>query len=378
LRFPCIYAVGICAGIAAAAVYTVKIYSSSAAVAAVTFSEYLRAFDKVYDDPDEYRRRKMIFESRLRLLQAAETTKGRTWSVGVGPFTDLTDEERAAYLGYVGRPSTRARKPMVLAAGFKAAALPKSIDWRAHSPSVVTPVKSQGGCGGCWAFAAVEVLESRLALATGKLARLSPQELISCTDNPQHCGGNGGCTGSTPEIAFDYIRMHGLADEDHYPYVGSTGVCSAKTQFAIGVGETEYVAVEVNSSQALLEAVAEGPVAVALDASSWGDYTGGVWTGCDQINPVLNHAVVVEGYGVSAGGLPYWLIRNSWGTRWGEQGYIRLQRRMELPNICGVDTKTELGFGCGDHPPPITVCGECGILADPVYVRWKPSMTQVE
>merc|ERR1719453_2792755 len=108
--------------------------------------------------------------------------------------------------------------------------MPESLDWRekktATGAQVVTPVKSQGLCGSCWAFSATETFESMYAIATGEAAPvLSPQQIVSCSPNPDHCGGSGGCDGSTQPLAFDYTKTAGITTEADYPYAGSTGKC---------------------------------------------------------------------------------------------------------------------------------------------------------
>merc|ERR1712070_1278364 len=123
----------------------------------------------------------------------------------------------------------RTRGPMFMGAAKKHdlefGDLPDSKDWREEG-NVVTDAKDQGGCGSCWAFSATETLESHLAIATGEDAQiLSPQQIVSCSPNPQHCGGSGGCDGSTQPLAFDYTKTAGITTEANYPYRGTTGTC---------------------------------------------------------------------------------------------------------------------------------------------------------
>lgn len=101
--------------------------------------------------------------------------------------------------------------------------LPQEVDWRVHTPKVTTDVKNQGMCGSCWAVAATAALESHIALQTGKLLTLSPQELVSCVTNPEHCGGAGGCEGATYELAFSHVAKHGMVLETEFPYKSAMG-----------------------------------------------------------------------------------------------------------------------------------------------------------
>lgn len=204
--------------------------------------------------------------------------------------------------------------------------LPPSIDWR--TKSVVSPVKDQGACGSCWAFAATAVIESHVALNSGLLFDLSPQQITSCTPNPNKCGGNGGCAGATCELAFDYVAgtTTGILQEFQYSYssyYGNTGVCQVPSGGVATVGG--YVKLPENNYTALMNAIATvGPIAISVEAQ-WGGYEEGVFNGCTDANTDINHAVVLVGYG-EQDGQKYWLVRNSWSPSWGEAGYIKLLR----------------------------------------------------
>jgi cathepsin L len=216
--------------------------------------------------------------------------------------------------------------------------LPTAVDWRLHG-GVVTPVKNQGGCGSCWAFAATAALESHIAIRTGKLFSLSMQELVSCAPNPKDCGGQGGCTGSTAELAYDFVAKHGVVDEwtfgyqsYHGEHVNCTimpdrkGVVSLRGRdddapirgavaSIIGVSNLPS-----NHYATLLAAVATmGPVVINVAASGWSLYKGGVFDDDNSKTREVNHAVVLEGYGTDQEtGQDYWLVRNSWGPLWGK------------------------------------------------------------
>jgi len=244
--------------------------------------------------------------------------------------------------------------------------LPSAVDWR--DSGVITAVKDQGGCGSCWAFAATESIESNLIQNTGKNVKLSPQDIVSCTPNPQHCGGTGGCSGATAELAFDYVHAKGVASDADYPYTQQTGTCkpsvtkTAKIDGYVKLGENNYTD--------LLTAVATvGPISVSVDASPWFSYSSGVFTGCPKSGNVdINHAVQLVGYGTS-GSLDYWIVRNSWGAGWGEKGYIRMEKHSDgdMSKWCYQDDTPSDGSGCDGGPPVITVCGSCGIWYDNCY-----------
>lgn len=175
-------------------------------------------------------------------------------------------------------------------------ALPASLDWR--EKGVVTPVKDQGGCGGCWSFSAAETLESHIAIKTGKLFNFSEQEILACTPNPNQCGGTGGCSGATQELAFDYVTTKGITTETQWPYEMRSGTCDWTGKKAVAT-ITSYATIPFNNYTALMNAVVSiGPIAVSGAAEPWQTYESGVFNGCSgNIGTDVDHAIVLEGYG---------------------------------------------------------------------------------
>jgi cathepsin L len=286
--------------------------------------------------------------------------------MGVNKFTDMTNAERSMYFGYSSSMAHTMHKDLPLAdiPNVAVSDLPTSVDWR--EKKVVTAVKDQGGCGSCWAFAAVETIESSLIQATGKTVLLSTQNMVSCTPNPNHCGGTGGCGGATCELGYEYVANKGIATEKDYPYRAQTGKCDETKPKSVKA--SGFVKLPENNYTALLTSIAlTGPIAVSVDAGPWMSYSSGVFTGCGTSRIVINHAVQAVGYG-SAGGKDYWIVRNSWGGFWGESGYIRLFRHSDgAMTHCGVDPSPQDGTGCDGGPPQVTVCGSCGIWYDSSY-----------
>merc|ERR1712187_749930 len=229
---------------------------------------------------------------------------------------------------------------------------------------------NQGACGGCWAFSAAETLESHLAIATGKPApKLSTQQLISCTPNPRHCGGTGGCGGATQPLAFNYTEAAGITTEEAYPFSGSTGTCEP-SEIKPVAKNAGFTVLPSNDYTALMNAVvAKGPISISVAAGGmgWQLYGGGIMKpGRNTGDYTIDHAVQLVGYG-EENGVMYWLVRNSWGEDWGEDGYIRIQRFGEGKEPCGMDNRPQDGMACEGDTKPVQYCGVCGILSQSSY-----------
>mmetsp|Transcript_51921 Transcript_51921/g.149700 ORF Transcript_51921/g.149700 Transcript_51921/m.149700 type:complete len:373 (+) Transcript_51921:101-1219(+) len=340
---------------------------ASAAAAPLDFDAYCAAYGKAYAG-EERAERQALFEQRLAMFAELNARPGRTWTAGPGPLTDMWPEEMQRFFGYAGRSEAAVMlEPMSAKEGQDVHKLPIAVDWRNQTPSIVPPVRSQGSCGSCWAFSAVATIESVVAQATGTMPTLSPQQITSCTPNPKNCGGGGGCMGATAQLAYNYTVEKGIADLETAPYTSGrtarTGVCKADYPAVAGI--TGYVQLPLNNAPSLLRAVAtKGLISVSVDANRWSWYRSGIFDHCNKENPIPNHAVTLVGYGEEAG-VMYWLIQNSWGTGFGEAGYIRLRRYKDEP--CGLNTDPQQNSGCDGGPPSVTVCGECAVLSDSSY-----------
>eukprot|EP01127_Copromyxa_protea_P009245 TRINITY_DN2163_c0_g1_i1.p1 TRINITY_DN2163_c0_g1~~TRINITY_DN2163_c0_g1_i1.p1 ORF type:complete len:389 (-),score=97.59 TRINITY_DN2163_c0_g1_i1:35-1162(-) len=337
-----------------------------------TFEQYEVEFGKHYSHRAERQLRKELFEKRLAQIRE-HNSRNLSWKEGVNHLTDRSDKEFKAMRGGIPNHTPRPH-PHFQVKADKEYNLEElellNVDWR--EKGIITAVKDQGGCGSCWSFATAEVVESYYALSTGILSALSEQQILDCTPNPDQCGGTGGCGGGTAQLAFARIQqMGGLATEWTYPYVSYFGQ-DQKCKFDPSntppfANISDFYTLPQNKYAPLLEHIAtKGPVAISVDASAWQYYEGGVFDGCNQTNPDLDHAVLLVGYGTDAKLGPYWLIRNSWGPKWGELGYIRIKRQNEEAR-CGEDLTPKDGDGCADSPPTVKVCGTCGILYDNCY-----------
>lgn len=208
---------------------------------------------------------------------------------------------------------------------FNTTILPSSVDWR--SKNAVTPVKDQGQCGSCWSFSTTGALEGVYSIQTGKLIPFSEQQLVDC-DNYKHGGKDHGCNGGLMDNAFSWIQKNGgLCSEDSYPYISQTGQTQTCQTTCSVVPKSKIQSwVDVQSTdEGLMTAIAQQPVSIAIEADQrdFQLYKSGVFTG--KCGTTLDHGVLVVGYGTE-NTQDYYLVKNSWGTTWGDQGYIKLGR----------------------------------------------------
>jgi len=329
------------------------------------YKRFLEEHGKGYSTTFEMAKREQIFNENMKEILAQNAKEDKTWFAAPNKFTDMTNEEFKA-TGHGHYPHKEGAFEKADLSGFKVEDLPDSVDWREHD-GVVTAVKDQGGCGSCWAFSVTETMESQLAIATGNPAPiLSPQQVVSCAPNPDHCGGSGGCDGSTQPLGFNYTMSAGQTTEESYPYTARTGTCD-ESKIKPVAQNGGFKSLTTNSYTELATAVANvGPVAISVAAGGfgWQIYGGGVYT--DGGDYVMDHAVGLVGYGVD-GDKMYWTVRNSWGSGWGENGYIRLQRFGEGNEPCGMDNNPQDGDACAGDTDPREYCGMCGILSASAY-----------
>ncbi|GBL74643.1 Cathepsin L [Araneus ventricosus] len=294
------------------------------------WENYKIVFNKSYNSSEEPIRRR-IWELSVLAVQTHNLEASlnmHSFTIGINHFSDRLMHEYVTMNGLkkVNRPSNSTFSSHFLAP--ENANYPDSVDWRKEG--FVTGVKDQKDCGSCWAFSATGSLEGQHKRKTGKLVSLSEQNLIDCST----LEGNSGCNGGLIDYAFDYIKKHGIDTEKSYPYMAKDQQCHFNKQ-NVGAILTGYVDIPENDEEALKKAVATvGPVSVAINAKGYGFtfYKSGIYEvpKCDPNN--LNHAVLIVGYG-SENGKDYWILKNSWGTSWGEHGYAKFARNK---NMCGI------------------------------------------
>jgi len=318
------------------------------------FDAFLVKFNKSYSGA-EYKTRMGYFSQHMLALEnqkATMTAQGQsTWSVGVTQFFDLS---RAEFQQWAGGRKYSAEQLAIscLANGVTSpkldvSAIPTAFSWLGKSPAVVSPIKNQGQCGSCWAFSTISVIESKFAIMGHALTSFSEQEIVDCShgcslEPPYGQVCNQGCDGGWQWNAFeDIMTWKGVETEASYPYTAVTGTCKG-TNNNQEAPITNYTCLTVpqgkiaDEGQMAAYLVANGPISIAMDAGILESYTSGIIKPtagqCSQVQ--LDHAIVIVGYGVDAGtSTNFWIVRNSWGTGWGEAGYFRIVRGV---NACGL------------------------------------------
>ena len=298
------------------------------------FSNFQERFNKRYATLQELETRFAVFRKNLITIIQHNADLTQNFTMGVNQFTDLTPEEfKSRVIG--DRVKTTLGSFGCKSFASTASGAPAALDWR--NKGVVNPVRDQGQCGSCWAFATTANAESAWALAKGQLLDLSEEYLVDCAQGVGYY--NMGCNGGNPDSAFKYMITNGQCTESSYPYVagstktaGNCHTCTSVAKFSACYDVTP------NDQVALKGAVAKQPVSIAIEADTryFQSYSGGILTStsCGQN---LDHAVEIVGYG-EENGIKYWNVRNSWSSSWGEQGYVRILRSDSTNDIgiCGV------------------------------------------
>lgn len=287
---------------------------------------------KQYETDTQEEARYAIWRDNLRKIQQ-HNSEGHSYTLAMNQFGDLTvDEYRFFFLGVRAHFSNETEREGSHFLPPSGVTLPDTVDWR--TKGYVTPVKNQGQCGSCWAFSATGSLEGQHFKKTGQLVSLSEQNLVDCSRSY----GNHGCEGGLMDYAFKYIEANkGLDTEASYPYKARDESCHF-IRADVGATDTGYMDIQSGSESALQSAVATvGPISVAIDAShaSFQLYHKGVYNEPACSSTQLDHGVLAVGYGTYQG-KDYWLVKNSWGTSWGNQGYIMMSRNKH--NQCGIAT----------------------------------------
>jgi len=301
--------------IAVMASVSAKLFPEDPAQQKVMWENFKRDFGHNFSTMEEETRRFGHFLENLKMADVrndAEKKAGGSATHGVTQFSHLSQAEfESRFL--TADPSQRSAERVVSEYVGTPDTTMSLVDW---TGKYTTPVKNQGYCGSCWAFSATEQIESDAMRTLGVTYTLSPEQITQCAT------GSYGCNGGWTEKAYSYVKsVNGIVTEATYPYTsysGTTGTCKVDTSKAV-IGLTAYYTVSGESAMASY-VQSKGPLSVCLDASKWNSYTGGIVSVCGTS---VDHCV--QAVGVDATSTGYWKVRNSWGTGWGESGFIRLK-----------------------------------------------------
>ncbi|KNA18262.1 hypothetical protein SOVF_072600 [Spinacia oleracea] len=289
------------------------------------FVSWMSKHLKIYNSLEEKLIRFEAFKDNLKHIDERNKRVSSYW-LGLNEFADLTHKEfKNKYLGL----KVAENRNVDSSEDFTyrdVTNIPKSVDWR--KKGAVAPVKNQGACGSCWAFSTVAAVEGINQIVTGNLSSLSEQQLVDCDIS------NNGCSGGLMDNAFKFIVTNGgLHKEEDYPYLMEEGTCETKKEQMEVVTINGHRDVPQNDEASLLKALAHQPISVGIQASGrdFQFYSGGVFDG--PCGTMLDHGVAAVGYGSD-----YIIVRNSWGPKWGEQGYIRMKRNTRhREGLCGIN-----------------------------------------
>jgi hypothetical protein len=294
-----------------------------------SFDQFLDKYNKFYSN-DEYITRKQIYNKNLDNIKK-HNTQHYNFNLTINEFADKYAREISK--GYFKPYNTNfgiTNGCNKFNSNYLINNLPYSVDWR--DKNAVTNVKNQGQCGSCWSFSAVGAMEGSWAIATGKLLNLSEQQLMDCSDKY----GNMACNGGIMDHGFDYAIDNGMCSYKEDPYQGKSDSCNINCKKVAFF--SECVDISSGNQLDLKAAVAQQPVSIAIEAdtSVFQFYSGGVLDSY-KCGTDLDHGVLIVGYG-NEKGIDYWLVKNSWGSSWGDNGYIKIKRSNSTDDIgiCGI------------------------------------------
>jgi len=283
-----------------------------------------------YDNYD-YEAKFQVFAKNYKMLLVLSQESGMNSVQELSPFLDVTPEEfKKQYLN-LKVSDIESIKKNAIGHLEKANDIPENYNWKDHN--AVAPVRNQGSCGSCWAFSAVGNIEGVYSIKHGAITVFSEQQLVDCDKAEDE-----GCNGGLMESAFKYLETtKGLEVEADYKYEGRDGKCRYNEEKGVAKVTGFKYAPSQNEDEIAAMLVATGPLAVALDATPLQWYFGGIykpWFSWSCSKTELNHGVLLVGYGVEKG-VAYWLVKNSWGSGWGESGYFRI---FKGDGTCGINT----------------------------------------
>lgn len=324
--------------IAIASLALVYLTATPASENDLAFQQFIGEHGRNYESTEEYNFRRNIFMQSLEKVKA-HNAKGLSWTYGINKFSDWTDEEYQVLLGLKGSRNSNAQDLPIIQ--LPKVAKPEDLDWRKIS-GYVGPVLNQGACGSCWAFSAAQALAGSYYKAFKEVVDVSRSQAVDC-DFFSH-----GCNGGLQENAFTRWMKFPFRLEADYPYKPEDRKCQEdtvkssmpllKTAFRVDVGDS-----------LLYDALVHQPVSISIRAENddFRHYTGGIITG-DGCGYEIDHAVLLVGYIQSDDA---WIVKNSWGADWGEEGYVRIAKTKDAHGVCGINQQNSIPVFEDDFKP---------------------------
>lgn len=288
------------------------------------FQNFVVKYSKDYHSSNEYVKRLQVFQENIAFINK-HNLQGHSYTLDINEFADLTHAE---FIRTRVSPIPFPKNIHSISQSISNTSLPTSLDWRTTSNPkglvAVTAVKNQEQCGSCWSFSASGATEGAWAISGKPLTSLSEQQLIDCSSSY----GNNGCNGGDMDAAFQYIIKNGLCTEASYPYQAADGTCKSCTAVGHLNGYTD-----IPDETGILTEIQKGPVSIGIEADQavFQFYSGGVLDD-SSCGTNLDHGVLIVGYG-SLNGKDYWIVKNSWGSGWGMNGYVLIARGK---GMCGI------------------------------------------
>ena len=295
------------------------------------YLNYMATFNKVVTNVEEFAMRVENFKFAHQWIES-HNASGASWSAGHNQFSDYTEAEYKQMLGYVAPRTTEEVEYTTFETTNST-----GVNW--VDAGAVTPVKDQGQCGSCWAFSSTGALEGAHFVASGELLSFSEQQLVDCAGLRY---GNLGCNGGMQGRAFKYLESHNIELESVYPYFSGTtktaGDCAFDKSSTTSVDVSTYTNVTRSNADQMKAALEQQPLAVSIQADTmvFQTYKSGILDSAD-CGTQLDHAVLAVGWGTESG-QDYWLVKNSWASTWGDNGYIKMAITANDAGICGVQT----------------------------------------
>jgi hypothetical protein len=295
------------------------------------FHEYTTFWNKTHSNHAEKVRRFENFQMNAQKIAEANAktaARGHGATFGFTKFSDWSVEEFKAINGFIPK---RPLNPIPVNPATPEPT--QAIDWVAAGKT--TPVKDQGQCGSCWAFSTTETVESANLMCNNPMVIGGPQEIVDCDSN------DAGCNGGDPQEALGWVQQQGGLDtEQCYPYTAEDGTCNSANCQPNPDLKINAVSPVAGDEQSIYTALQAAPLSICCDAEPWQNYQGGIMT-ADECGTSIDHAIQLTGYNPTQGG--YWIVRNSWGADWGENGFIYLQYGQ---NTCGITSEVTGATAC--------------------------------